>query len=91
SNVTASEVEHANSQTAQTSSVSSDIKTLNISVPPRWFNSNDRALKAADRLVAILTSPRTPKSSKPTLISQTPQILLLPPQPIPKTTISSPS
>ncbi|RKF76239.1 hypothetical protein GcM1_228011, partial [Golovinomyces cichoracearum] len=82
SNVTVSEVEHANSQTAQTSSVSSDIKTLKIPVSPRWFNSYDRALKAADHLVAGLPFLRAPK---------TPQLLLLPPPPIPKTTMSSPS
>ncbi|RKF75306.1 hypothetical protein GcC1_079031, partial [Golovinomyces cichoracearum] len=77
--------------TAQTSSVSSYTKTLNIPVPPRWLNSYDRALKAANRLVASLTSLRTPKSSKPTLTPQIPQLLLPPPPPIPKTTMSSPS
>ncbi|RKF71271.1 hypothetical protein GcC1_103017 [Golovinomyces cichoracearum] len=91
SNVTASEVENANSQTAQTSSVSSDIKTLYIPVPSRWFNSYDRALKSADRLVAGLPSLRTSKSSKPTLTPQTLQLILLPPPPIPKTTTSSPT
>ncbi|RKF71225.1 hypothetical protein GcC1_104010, partial [Golovinomyces cichoracearum] len=56
-----------------------------------WLNSCDRALKVADRLVADLPSLRTPKSSKPTFTPQTPQLLLLPPPPIPKKTMSSPS